>query len=72
LLAQAVSFDASRRPTQRPARALNALLGVGLIFLPLLFDADTLQFAVALDLGPGLGLVLVLDSRQHTAGAWER
>ena len=42
----------------RPARALNALLGVGLMFAPLLFDADALQLALTL----GLGIALVLLS----------
>jgi hypothetical protein len=42
----------------RPARALNALLGIGLMSAPLLFDADKMQLAVTL----GLGLALVLLS----------
>lgn len=42
----------------RPARALNAVLGVGLMFMPWLCDGDKLQFAVAL----GLGMALVLLS----------
>jgi hypothetical protein len=57
----------------RPARALNALLGIGLMFAPLLFDANKLQFAVTL----GLGLALVLLSVRRGPileryGAWNR
>ena len=57
----------------RPARALNALLGLGLMFSPLLFDANGLQFAVTL----GLGLALVLLSVRRGPileryGAWNR
>ena len=57
----------------RPARALNALLGIGLMFAPLLFDADKLQFAMTL----GLGLALVLLSVRRGPileryGAWNR
>ena len=57
----------------RPARALNALLGVGLMFAPLLFDADKLQSTVSL----GLGLALVLLSVRRGPileryGAWNR
>ena len=57
----------------RPARALNALLGIGLMFAPLLFDADKLQLAVTL----GLGLALVLLSVRRGPildryGAWNR
>ncbi len=57
----------------RPARALNALLGVGLMFVPLLFDSDKLQVAVAL----GLGVALVLLSVRRGPileryGAWDR
>ena len=57
----------------RPARALNAVLGVGLVFSPWLFDADTLQLAVTL----GLGLALVLLSVRRGPileryGAWNR
>ena len=57
----------------RPARALNALLGVGLMFAPLLLDADKLQLAVTL----GLGLALVLLSVRRGPileryGAWNR
>ncbi len=57
----------------RPARALNALLGVGLMFVPLIFDADKLQFAVTL----GLGIALVLLSVRRGPileryGAWNR
>jgi Alternative oxidase len=57
----------------RPARALNALLGVGLMFAPLLLDADKLQFAVTL----GLGIALVLLSVRRGPileryGAWNR
>ncbi len=57
----------------RPARALNALLGVGLMFVPLLFDSDKLQFAVTL----GLGIALVLLSVRRGPileryGAWNR
>jgi hypothetical protein len=57
----------------RPARALNALLGIGLMFVPLLFDADPLQLAVTL----GLGILLVLLSVRRGPilkryGAWNR
>jgi nucleoside-diphosphate-sugar epimerase len=57
----------------RPVRALNAILGAGLMIAPLLFDADTLQFAVSL----GLGLALVLLSVRRGPileryGAWNR
>jgi nucleoside-diphosphate-sugar epimerase len=57
----------------RPARALNALLGVGLMFVPLLLDADMLQFAMTL----GLGIALVLLSVRRGPileryGAWNR
>ena len=57
----------------RPARALNAVLGVGLMFAPLLFDANTLQLAVTL----GLGMALVLLSVRRGPileryGAWNR
>jgi len=57
----------------RPARALVALLGVGLLFVPWLFDADTLQLAVTL----GLGIALVLLSVRRGPileryGAWNR
>ena len=57
----------------RPARALNALLGVGLMFLPFLFDTNTLQFAVTLSLG--LALVLLSARRgpiQERYGSWDR
>ncbi len=57
----------------RPARALNAVLGVGLMFMPWLCDGDKLQFAVAL----GLGMALVLLSVRRGPileryGAWNR
>ena len=57
----------------RPARALNAVLGVGLLLLPLLLDADKLQVAVTL----GLGLALVLLSARRGPileryGTWDR
>ena len=57
----------------RPARALNALFGVGLMLVPLLFDSDKLQFAVSL----GLGIALVLLSVRRGPileryGAWNR
>ena len=57
----------------RPARALNVLLGVGLMFVPFLFDGDKLQFAVTL----GLGFALVLLSVRRGPileryGAWDR
>ena len=57
----------------RPARALNAVLGVGLMFVTLLLDADKLQFAVTL----GLGIALVLLSVRRGPileryGAWNR
>ena len=57
----------------RPARALNAALGLGLMFVPLLFDADKLQFAVTL----GLGIALVLLSVRRGPileryGEWNR
>ena len=57
----------------RPARALNALFGLGLMFLPLLFDTNTLQLAVTL--GLGLALVLLSVRRgpiQERYGAWDR
>lgn len=57
----------------RPARALNALLGVGLMFVPLLFGSDRLQVAATL----GLGIALVLLSVRRGPileryGAWNR
>ena len=57
----------------RPARALNALLGIGLMFAPLALDADRLQFAVTL----GLGIALVLLSVRRGPileryGTWNR
>jgi nucleoside-diphosphate-sugar epimerase len=57
----------------RPARALNAVLGVGLMFTPLLFDVDTVQLAATL----GLGIALVLLSVRRGPileryGAWNR
>ena len=57
----------------RPARALNAVLGVGLALLPLLFDADKLQVAVSL--GLGLALLLLSVRRgpiQERYGTWDR
>jgi hypothetical protein len=57
----------------RPARALNAVLGVGLMFVTLLLDADKLQVMVTL----GLGIALVLLSVRRGPileryGAWNR
>ena len=57
----------------RPARALNALRGVALMFAPLLFDSDKLQSAVTL----GLGIALLLLSVRRGPileryGAWHR
>ena len=57
----------------RPARALNAVLGVGLMFLPLLLDTDKLQGAVTL----GFGFALVLLSVRRGLileryGTWNR
>ena len=56
----------------RPARALNALRGVALMFAPLLFDSDKLQSAVTL----GLGIALLLSVRRgpilERYGAWHR
>jgi hypothetical protein len=57
----------------RPVRALNALLGVGLMFMPLLLDADKLQFAMTLSLG--IALVLLSVRRGpilERYGAWNR
>lgn len=57
----------------RPARALNALLGLGLMFTPLLFDASTLLFTTTLALG--LSLVLLSVRRGpilERYGAWNR
>ncbi len=57
----------------RPARVLNALLGVGLMVAPFLFDGDTVTAAVT----AGLGLALVLLSIrrgpiQERYGNWNR
>ena len=57
----------------RPARALNAVLGLGLMFVTLLLDADKLQVMVTL----GLGIALVLLSVRRGPileryGAWNR
>jgi nucleoside-diphosphate-sugar epimerase len=57
----------------RPARALNVLLGVGLMFVPLLLDADKLQFSMTLSLG--IALVLLSVRRGpilERYGAWNR
>jgi hypothetical protein len=57
----------------RPARALNALLGVGLMFVALLFDGDKLQFAVTLVLGVALVLLSVRRGPiLERYGAWNR
>ena len=57
----------------RPARAFNALLGVGLMVVPFLFGGDTVTAAVT----AGLGLALVwLSVRRgpipERYGAWNR
>lgn len=57
----------------RPVRALNAVLGVGLMSAPLLFDANELQLAVTLVLG--IALVLLSVRRGPILaqyGAWNR
>ena len=57
----------------RPARALNALLGVGLMLVPFLFDGDTVTAAVTI--GLGLALVLLSVRRgpiQERYGNWSR
>jgi len=57
----------------RPVRALNAVLGVGLMFVPLLLDADKLQFAVTLGLGTALVLLSVRRGPiLERYGAWDR
>jgi hypothetical protein len=57
----------------RPVRVLNALLGVVLMVVPLLLDADKLQFAMTW----GIGIALVLLSVRRGPileryGAWNR
>ena len=57
----------------RPARALNALLGAGLMVLPLFVVADSLQVAVTLGLGLALMLLSVRRGPiQERYGAWDR
>ena len=57
----------------RPARALNALLGVVLMFVPSVFDGD--RIAVAVGIGLGLALVLLSIRRgpiEARCGRWNR
>jgi len=57
----------------RPARALNALLGIGLMLVPWLLDTDKLQALVTLSLG--IALVLLSVRRGpilERYGAWNR
>ena len=57
----------------RPVRALNALLGVGLMGMPFLFDGDSV--AAAATIGTGLALVLLSVRRgpiQERYGNWNR
>ena len=57
----------------RPARALNALLGVGLMGLPFLFEGSSM--AAAVTIGSGLALVLLSIRRgavQDRYGHWNR
>ena len=57
----------------RPVRALNAVLGVGLMFMPLLLDADTLQLAMTVGLGTALVLLSVRRGPiLERYGAWDR
>ena len=57
----------------RPARLLNAVLGLALLLTPLLFDGDKLSLAVTV----GLGLALLLLSIRRGPiteryGLWDR
>ena len=57
----------------RPARALNALLGVGLMCVPFMFDGDSATTTVTI--GLGLALVLLSIRRgpiQERYGNWNR
>ena len=57
----------------RPARAFNALLGVGLMVVPFLFDGDGVTAAVKV--GLGLALVVLSVRRgpiQESYGNWNR
>ncbi len=57
----------------RPARALNVLLGVGLMCVPFMFDGDSATTAVTM--GLGLALVLLSIRRgpiQERYGNWTR
>ncbi len=57
----------------RPARALNAVLGVGLMLVPFVFAGD--RWLVAASIGLGLALVVLSVRRgpiRERYGAWSR